>query len=530
MQPESEKNQGAIPILSWNGLDYDVKAGKSVRRILHNICGNVYPGELVAIMGSSGAGKTTLLNVLSGRVQGGRLYGEIKFNGAKRNPHTFKRMLSYVEQDDLMFPQLTVEETLTNSARLRLSDTKYTDDQKRERVETVMRQLRLTHVRHSGIGGFGGRGISGGERKRVSIGVELVTDPAILVLDEPSSGLDSSSAEMVVALTKEMTRQRNLCTLMTIHQPSAEMVAHFDKLILLSQGKLIYMGPMKQAVPYFESIGFPSTHSNPANFFIDLTTIDFSSDEAMQRSEQHVQNLADSFVKFRESGGQLPAPAASVEKGNSSIETANSSSAASSYSRSDVNNDMTQELAGLVMHEPLPMNSWFSEFRVLLKRDWTLVMRNRYTLYGLAAMSLSTIIFLGFVFFQMGHTQESVQNRIGALFMFSLLCSYPLIFPVMTMIMVGRGVLLRERSAGTYRMTSYFFAKALSFFPLGLIPYTITFIGVYFISHLQYDAGKFFIGLANTYVLIFTVIGFAFGVAMIANQMEVAFIITPVTL
>ncbi|KAJ2853411.1 hypothetical protein FB639_006545, partial [Coemansia asiatica] len=151
MQPESEKNQGAIPILSWNGLDYDVKAGKSVRRILHNICGNVYPGELVAIMGSSGAGKTTLLNVLSGRVQGGRLYGEIKFNGAKRNPHTFKRMLSYVEQDDLMFPQLTVEETLTNSARLRLSDTKYTDDQKRERVETVMRQLRLTHVRHSGI-------------------------------------------------------------------------------------------------------------------------------------------------------------------------------------------------------------------------------------------------------------------------------------------------------------------------------------------------------------------------------------------
>ncbi|KAJ1873626.1 hypothetical protein H4R99_007941 [Coemansia sp. RSA 1722] len=529
MQVDSEKQQAAVPILSWSGLNYDVKSGKDVRRILHNVCGSIYPGELVAIMGSSGAGKTTLLNVLSGRVQGGRLYGDIKFNGSKRVPHTFKRMLSYVEQDDLMFPQLTVEETLTASARLRLSDKKYTEEQKRERVEMVMRQLRLSHVKNTAIGGYGGRGVSGGERKRVSIGVELVTDPAILVLDEPSSGLDSSSAEMVVTLTKDMTKERNLCTLMTIHQPSAEMVAQFDKLILLSQGKLIYMGPTKQAVPYFESIGFPSTHSNPANFFIDLTTIDFSSDKAMQESEQHVQNLADAFVKFRESGGQLPAPASSG-KHSPSINTAHGSGAVSSYSSSEVNNDITQELASLVLTEPPPMNSWFNEFRVLLKRDWTLVVRNRYMLYGLAAMSLSTIIFLGFVFFQLDTDQESVQNRIGALFMFALLCSYPLIFPVVTMILMGRGVLLRERSAGTYRMTSYFFAKALSFFPLGVIPYTITFIGVYFIAHFQYDAAKFFIALANTYVLLFTVIGFAFGIAMITHQMEVAFIIAPVTL
>ncbi|KAJ2368102.1 hypothetical protein IW150_005497, partial [Coemansia sp. RSA 2607] len=283
----SEKHEGATPILSWSNLNYDVKTKQGARRILHDISGNVYNGELVAIMGSSGAGKTTLLNVLAGRVQGGRVYGDIKFNGAKRNPHNFKRMLAFVEQDDLMFPQLTVAETLTASAELRLPSSKYTKADKLERVESVMRQLRLTHVRDTGIGGYGARGVSGGERKRVSIGVELVTDPSILVLDEPSSGLDSSSAEMVVSLTKEMSRERNLCTLMTIHQPSAEMVAKFDKLILLSQGKLVFMGPTSQAIPYFESLGYPSTNPNPANFFIDLTTIDFSSDKAMQESEQH---------------------------------------------------------------------------------------------------------------------------------------------------------------------------------------------------------------------------------------------------
>ncbi|KAJ2843231.1 hypothetical protein IWW36_005633, partial [Coemansia brasiliensis] len=251
----SQTNSQNGALLSWSNLNYDVKVKDGMRRVLHNISGEIYPGELVAIMGSSGAGKTTLLNVLSGRVQGGRLYGDIQFNGARRDPHTFKRMLAFVEQDDLMHPLQTVKEALRNSALLRLPNSKYTLEEKEERVETVLRQLRLTHIKDSKIGGFGDRGVSGGERKRVSIGTELVTDPSILVLDEPSSGLDSSSAEMVITLTKEMARQRNLGTLMTIHQPSAEMVAKFDKLILLSQGKLVYMGPANQALSYFESLG-----------------------------------------------------------------------------------------------------------------------------------------------------------------------------------------------------------------------------------------------------------------------------------
>ncbi|KAJ2600867.1 hypothetical protein GGF39_001543 [Coemansia sp. RSA 1721] len=523
------EKSGVTPILSWSNLNYDVKTKQGTRRLLHDISGSIYPGELIAIMGSSGAGKTTLLNVLSGRVQGGRLYGDIKFNGAKREPHKFKRMLAYVEQDDLMFPQLTVDETLTASAGLRLPDEKYTKSDKQERVDTVMRDLRLSHVKDTRIGGYGARGVSGGERKRVSIGVELVTDPAILVLDEPSSGLDSSSAEMVVTLTKDMCRQRNLCTLMTIHQPSAEMVAKFDKLILLSQGKLIFMGPAKQAVPYFESLGYPSTNSNPANFFIDLTTIDFSSEKAMQESEQHVQNLADAFVKFRESGGQLPA-AINDGRLDSQINTANNSKAVSVQSRSIIDKDITQEQVNLVMYEPPPMNSWHREFWILLKRDLSLVRRNTSLLYGLLAQCLSFIIFLGFVFFQLGTDQASVQNRVGALFMFTVVCSFPVIFPVVSIVMTGRNVLMRERSAGTYRMTSYFFAKVLSFFPMAYITYTITFIGIYFIAHLQYDAGKFFIGLANVYTIIFTSIGFAFAVSMITSRMDVAFVILPVTI
>ncbi|KAI9470350.1 P-loop containing nucleoside triphosphate hydrolase protein [Coemansia mojavensis] len=477
-----------------------------MRRVLHNISGEIYPGELVAIMGSSGAGKTTLLNVLAGRVQGGRLYGDIQFNGAKRDPHTFKRMLAFVEQDDLMHPLQTVKEALYNSALLRLPNSKYTLEEKEERVETVLRQLRLTHIKDSKIGGFGDRGVSGGERKRVSIGTELVTDPSILVLDEPSSGLDSSSAEMVITLTKEMARQRNLGTLMTIHQPSAEMVAKFDKLILLSQGKLVYMGPANQALPYFESLGYPSTNSNPANFYIDLMTIDFSSPEAMNKSEERVQSLVDSFSQFREKGEWRK------HNGSENVK------------------DITHEEADLALHEAPPMNSWLSELLILLKRDWALTIRSNSFVYGVIVQCLAMMIFVSFVFFQLDNDQASVQNRVGTLFTFVLVCTFPVVIPVMTVVMVGRSVLLRERSGGTYRMSSYFLARTLSFVPIIYVPYLVMFTGAYFITHLQYDAGKYFIGLAIIIVHLFASIGFAFAMAMMVSRIEVAHTIAPVTL
>ncbi|KAJ1641627.1 hypothetical protein LPJ64_006419, partial [Coemansia asiatica] len=308
----------------------------------------------------------------------------------------------------MMFTQMTVKETLAVSAQLRLSDEKYTKEEKTERVESVMRQLRLTHVADSKVigssGGGGERGVSGGERKRVSIGIELVTDPTILVLDEPSSGLDSSSAEMVVSLTKEMAVQRKLCTLMTIHQPSAEMVARFDKVIILAQGKLMYMGRVGEAVSHFESLGFPSTHANPANFFIDLTTIDFSSSKAMHRSEVHVQALADAFIKHKESG-------MAIDSGNSAGSFA--SEIKTNCSRQDIDIDITKEVAAMTLYEPAPMNSWISELAILFKREWTLTVRNRSLLRGMLCEPLVMVIFLGFVYFQLGNSQASVQNRIG---------------------------------------------------------------------------------------------------------------------
>ncbi|KAJ2512404.1 hypothetical protein H4217_006909 [Coemansia sp. RSA 1939] len=544
-----EKAGSTTPILSWNNLNYDVKVKTGTRRLLHDITGSIHPGEVVAIMGASGAGKTTLLNVLSGRVQGGKLFGHIKFNGAKRNPHDFKRMLAYVEQDDMMHATLTVRETLTVSARLRLPSDKYTDEEKLKRVDDVMRQLRLSHIADTMIGGGGMRGVSGGERKRVSIGIELVTDPSILVLDEPSSGLDSSSAEMVVKLTKSMARERNLGTLMTIHQPSTEMMAEFDKLILLSQGKLVYAGPADQALRYFEQLGHPSTNSNPANFYIDLMTVDFSSSDAMSKDEARVQSLVDSFVEYRNNGSRL------LTHNNSGIAGASSSAASTHYSgeigehkdgsepsstslaknseyeglHSKVDNDITEETASIALYEPPSRNGWFEELFVLLRRDWTLTIRNRSLLTGFAFQCFMLTIFMSFVFFQLKKNQASVQNRVGALFMLVIQTTFPVTIPTMTVVMVGRGVLMRERSTGTYRMSTYYVARALCFYPLVTLTFFIMYTGMYFISHFQYDAGKYFIGLALVIIILYTAIGFGFTIAMLMSNLETAHIVTPVT-
>ncbi|KAJ2783286.1 hypothetical protein H4R18_001805 [Coemansia javaensis] len=516
--PSSGKEAGGdTPVLSWSGLDYDVKTRDGVRRILHGISGSVWAGELVAIMGSSGAGKTTLLNVLSGRVQGGRLHGDIRFMGARRDPHSFKRMLAFVEQDDMMYPSLTVEETLRASAQLRLPDAKYSRAEKEARVEEAMRQLRLSHVRDTAIGGHAARGVSGGERKRVSIGAALVTDPALLVLDEPSSGLDSSSAEMVVALTRQMAHRRNLCTLMTIHQPSAEMVALFDKLILLAQGKLVYMGPAAQALPYFEGLGHPLVGPNPASFFIDLTTIDFTSSEATHKSEARVQALVDSFATLRQDAAQPE-------------HSAGSSIAADSGAANRAGSDITREAADLALLEPTAPNSWLCEMLVLLRRDWTMTTRNRAFISGLTALYMAMMVFASFVFFQLKRDQQSVQNRIGALFMLVLLAAYPVTMPIITVVMAGRPVLRRERSGGMYRMSAYFAARALSFYPIVFVPYVAMFSGIYFVSHMQYDAARFFVALGALSVLLFSSVGFAFAMAFISDRIEVVLSVAPVIL
>ncbi|KAL1634347.1 FAD-dependent urate hydroxylase [Neofusicoccum ribis] len=245
----------------------------SGKQILTNIQGAVRPGELMAIMGASGAGKTTFLDILARKNKRGSVYGDIYVNGEKIPNDDFRSVIGFVDQEDALLPTLTVHETIMDSALLRLPK-EMSRGAKEQRVDDIEKQLGIYHIRHQIIGSEegNGRGISGGEKRRVGIACELVTSPSILFLDEPTSGLDAYNAFNVVECLVNLVKTYNRTVVFTIHQPRSNIVALFDQLILLAKGRTVYSGPFPDCQAYFDKVGYPCPPGfNIADFLVDLT-------------------------------------------------------------------------------------------------------------------------------------------------------------------------------------------------------------------------------------------------------------------
>lgn len=238
------------------------------RTIMSGITGMVSPGEILAILGPSGSGKSTLLNALAGRLHGHGLTGKIVANDRKLSK-TVLRRTGFVTQDDILYPHLTVRETLVFCSLLRLPQTL----SKKEKIavaESVISELGLVKCQNTIIGNSFIRGISGGERKRVSIANEMLINPSLLILDEPTSGLDSTGAHRLVA-TLGALAQKGKTIVTSMHQPSSRVYQMFHSVLVLSEGRSLYFGKGTDAVTYFESVGFsPSFSMNPADFLLDL--------------------------------------------------------------------------------------------------------------------------------------------------------------------------------------------------------------------------------------------------------------------
>ncbi|KAL6615870.1 hypothetical protein ACP70R_038140 [Stipagrostis hirtigluma subsp. patula] len=219
--------------------------------LLHEITGYAPKGCVTAVMGPSGAGKSTFLDALAGRIAS--LDGRVALDGVEMSPSLIKRSSAYVMQDDRLFPMLTVYETLMFAADFRLGSSVSASD-KKLRVENLIEQLGLTSSRNTYIGDEGTRGVSGGERRRVSIGVDIIHGPALLFLDEPTSGLDSTSAHSVIEKVHDIACAGSTVVL-TIHQPSSRILLLLDHLIILARGQLMFSGGPKEVSPHLGRMG-----------------------------------------------------------------------------------------------------------------------------------------------------------------------------------------------------------------------------------------------------------------------------------
>jgi ATP-binding cassette subfamily G (WHITE) protein 2 len=243
------------------------------KQILSGVQGVAHPGEIMAVMGASGAGKTTFLDILARKNKRGTVAGNFYVNGEKVNDTEYKNVVGFVDQDDTMLPTLTVHETIMTSALLRLPRD-MGRSAKEQRVYEVEKQLGISGIKDSLIGSEEGkgRGISGGEKRRVGIACELVTSPSILFLDEPTSGLDAYNAFNVIECLVTLAKTYKRTVIFTIHQPRSNIVSLFDRLLLLAQGKTVYSGEFGQCQDFFDHIGYTCPPGfNIADYLVDLT-------------------------------------------------------------------------------------------------------------------------------------------------------------------------------------------------------------------------------------------------------------------
>ncbi|XP_027349230.1 ABC transporter G family member 15-like [Abrus precatorius] len=256
----------------WEDLTVEC-FGTHKKKLLNGITGFAEPGRIMAVMGPSGCGKTTLLNSFTGRLPTNVVVsGNILLNGKKRS--FYSKDVSYVAQEELFLGTLTVKETLTFSANMRLPS-KMTKEEINKVVEETIMQMGLEDCADNKIGNWHSRGISNGEKKRLSIGLEILTQPHVLLLDEPTSGLDSASAFYVIQALCNIACNEKI-VICSVHQPSSETFNLFDDLLLLSSGETVYFGEVKMALKFFADAGFPCPiRRNPSDHFLLCINLDF---------------------------------------------------------------------------------------------------------------------------------------------------------------------------------------------------------------------------------------------------------------
>ncbi|KAK9831908.1 hypothetical protein WJX81_008083 [Elliptochloris bilobata] len=254
--------------------------------LLESVSACLWPGQMTALMGPSGSGKTTLLDVLAGRKTTGALKGDVLFCGRPPTQAFLQRYTGYVEQFDTLLDNLTVSEMLVYTAELKrpLGEPRAA---KRAAVEKLVSDLALEQCRHTVIGNQMHRGISGGQAKRVNIGIALVTTPLVLFLDEPTSGLDSQTAKEVMVVVKRLT-ETGLTTCATVHSPTPRTFALFDSMLLLLRGRTAYFGRRGEAaIDFFSSLPPGMTDSaskvvawGEAEWIVEITTTANRQDKA----------------------------------------------------------------------------------------------------------------------------------------------------------------------------------------------------------------------------------------------------------
>ncbi|KAJ1441221.1 P-loop containing nucleoside triphosphate hydrolase [Sesbania bispinosa] len=453
------------------------------KKILKGITGSIGPGEILALMGPSGSGKTTLLRVIGGRLVD-NVKGKITYNDVRYTP-AVKRRIGFVTQEDVLFPQLTVEETLIFSAFLRLP-ANMSKQQKYAKVETTVKELGLERCRHTKIGGGYLKGISGGERKRTSIGYEILVDPSLLLLDEPTSGLDSTSANKLL-LTLQGLAKAGRTIITTIHQPSSRIFHMFDKLLLIAEGYPVYYGKARETMEYFSSLRFiPEIPMNPAEFLLDLATgqvnhISIPTDILVDQESADSSKAVIKYLQLKYKALLEP-----KEKEN----------------HGEANTPEHLQLAIQVKKEWTL--SWFDQFVILSRRTFKARCKDYFDKLRLV-QALGIALLLGLLWWNSStNTEAQLRDQVGLAFYICIFWTSTCIFGAVYVFPFEKYYLIKERKADMYRLSVYYACSTLCDMVAHVFYPTFFMVILYFMAGFKRTVACFFLTLFTVLLIAIT--------------------------
>ncbi|XP_042025285.1 ABC transporter G family member 5-like [Salvia splendens] len=449
------------------GINYTVQTHTILKDV--NLTAN--PSEILAIVGPSGAGKSSLLEILAGKLT--PQTASIFINNKPINKPRFKKISGYVTQRDTLFPLLTVEETLRFGASLRL---RLTDADLASKVKSLLHELGLTHVAGARVGDDRVRGISGGERRRVSIGLEVIHDPKVVILDEPTSGLDSTSAHQIIDMLHVMAEASSRTIILSIHQPSFRIVKLFHNILLLAAGAVLHHGSVDLLSVNLMLMDLPlPVHVNAVEFAIESI---------------------DAIAAASEAAPPPPPPkiaGGTTKTGKFTLQQLFQQSKVVDEESIDVEIDLPRGFA----------NPQIKETLILSRRFYKNIIRSKELFMCRSLSMLASGLVLGSIFYQLNDDLLGAEERVGlvAFILTFLLSSTVEALPVF---LQEKEIVMKETSSGSYRVSSYAVANGVVYLPYCLILALFFSVPVYWLVGLNRSVTAFMHFVLLIWLILYT--------------------------
>ncbi|XP_068014950.1 ATP-binding cassette sub-family G member 5 isoform X1 [Melanerpes formicivorus] len=437
---------------------------KRTRQILKEVSFHLESGQIMGILGNSGSGKTTLLDAISGRLgHKENFFGEVYMNGHQLKREQFRDCFSYVPQHDTLLSFLTIQESLTYTALLTLQ--KCSDSCIKKKVDAVLAELNLSHIAGKIIGSRIFAGISGGERRRVSIAAQLLQDPKVMLLDEPTTGLDCLTANQIVSLLSDLAHKDRI-VIITIHQPRSELFRLFDKIAIMSFGEMVFCGNPMEMITFFSDCGYSCPEqSNPFDFYADVTSVDTRSQERELETYSRVQVIV------------------------------------SAYKNSEI---FTKVLAAIertkYMKElpPIPFKNKdspcaFFKLWILLRRTMRNFSRDKMGIIMRLLQNLLFGLFVAFFLLRLNSdlVKGAVQDRVGLVYQCVSAPPYTGMLNAVALFPPLRAISDQESKDGLYKKWQMLLAYIVHFLPFSVISVAIFSTFIYWTTGLYPDASRF---------------------------------------